>query len=330
MIRFLVRRALHAVLLIFVIITATFILIRIAPGDPLTRYYSPDIDPRAMDVVRRQLGLEDPLPIQYIKTLRSYLLGDFGMSIAEHRPVADIIRDAIPRTLQLTGFALVVQLLLGLVLGVVSAAKRDHWADRFLSVTFLVFYSTPSFYLAFIAIAIFALELQWLPSAGLVSIHLTGAPAGTAVLDRLAHMVLPVGVLALGSAAAFARYTRGSMLDVIREEYVRTARAKGLGEGKVVMRHVFKNALPQILTVVGLSIPFLLGGAVVIEKVFAWPGMGALLVDSIFARDYPVVLAVNFIAACTVILGNLLADLSYGLVDPRIKVGQETAGGSRG
>ena len=133
-------------------------------------------------------------------------------------------------------------------------------------------------------------------------------------------MILPVTVLALGSVAALARYTRGSLLDVINEEYIQTARAKGLGDGRIVLRHAFKNALPQILTVIGLSIPFLLGGAVVVEKIFAWPGMGALIVDSIYARDYPVVLAVNFVAACMVILGNLFADLSYAWADPRVKL----------
>jgi len=319
MIRFLLRRLLHAGILIFVVLTASFFIIKLSPGDPLTRYYSPGIDPGAMDLVRRQMGLEDPLPIQYVKTMRSFLTGNFGMSTSELRPVSAILSDAIPRTLLLAGTALLIQVLLGVALGMLSAARRHGVLDRALSLFFLVLYSIPSFYLAFILVAFFSLELGWLPSASMSSLD-TGDGVWAAVQDRAAHMILPVAVLALGSAAALARFTRGSLLDVIHKDYVQTARAKGVTEGRIMRRHVFKNALPEILTVVGLSVPILLGGAVVVEKVFAWPGMGSLIVDSIFARDYPVILAVNFVGACMVVLGNLLADISYYFVDPRIKL----------
>jgi peptide/nickel transport system permease protein len=222
-----------------------------------------------------------------------------------------------------------LQITLGLLLGTISVIKRYGAVDKSLSFVFLVFYSIPSFYFAFLLIAIFSLRLQWLPSANMFSIPPESGGFFAVLLDRAVHLVLPVTVLALGSAAALARYTRGSLLDVINQEFIQTARAKGLAEGSIVLRHALRNALPRILTVVGLSIPFLLGGAVVIEKVFAWPGMGALMVDSIFARDYPVVLAVNFIAACMVILGNLMADLSCAWADPRVKLawGED---GSRG
>ena len=319
MIRFLLRRLLHAGILIFVVLTASFFIIKLSPGDPLTRYYSPAIDPAAMDLVRRQLGLEDALPVQYLKTMRSFLVGNFGMSTSEYRPVSAILAEAIPRTLILTGTALLIQVLLGVALGMLSAARRHGILDRALSLFFLVLYSIPSFYLAFILVAFFSLKLGYLPSASMSSLNV-GDGTWDVVRDRAAHMVLPVAVLALGSAAALARFTRGSLLDVIRKDYVQTARAKGVAEGKIMRRHVFKNALPEILTVVGLSVPILLGGAVVVEKVFAWPGMGSLVVDSIFARDYPVILAVNFVGACMVVLGNLLADVSYYFVDPRIKM----------
>lgn len=324
MIRFFLRRVVHAVILVFVTLTATFFIIRLSPGDPLSRYYSPEIDPRVMTSVRNQLGLDQPLPVQYAKTMRSFVCGDFGTSIAEHRPVSDILRETIPRTLLLTTAALLLQVLLGLLLGFFSALKRNSGLDKLLSLIFLVFYSIPSFYLAFILIAIFSLKLGLLPSANMFSIP---PPESSGVLstiaDRVVHMVLPVAVLGFGSAAALARYTRGSLLDVIGQEFIQTARAKGVAEGTIMRRHAFKNALPQILTIIGLSIPFLLGGAVVVEKIFAWPGMGALMVDSIYARDYPVVLAVNFVAACMVILGNLLADVSYGFVDPRVKLARD-------
>jgi len=222
--------------------------------------------------------------------------------------------------LLLTVAALLLQITLGLILGMISVVKRYTAIDRSLSLLFLFFYSIPSFYFAFVLIAIFSLKLDWLPTANMFSIPPVDGGFMDVAADRIMHMILPVTVLALGSVAALARYTRGSLLDVINEEYIQTARAKGLGDGRIVLRHAFKNALPQILTVIGLSIPFLLGGAVVVEKIFAWPGMGALIVDSIYARDYPVVLAVNFVAACMVILGNLFADLSYAWADPRVKL----------
>jgi peptide/nickel transport system permease protein len=310
----------HAGILVFVTLTATFFVIKLSPGDPLSRYYSPEIDPEVMAAVRHQLGLDRPLPVQYARTLWSYLRGDFGVSISSHRPVSDILGQAIPRTLLLTASALALQVILGLVLGALSARKRHSFLDRSLSFVFLVFYSLPSFYFAFVLIAVFSLKLQWLPSANMYSIPPEAEGFFAVFVDRAVHMVLPVTVLALGSAAALARYTRGSLLDVIHQDFIRTARAKGLPEGRVFWIHAMKNALPQVVTVVGLSVPFLLGGAVVIEKIFAWPGMGALAVDSIFARDYPVVLAVNFVGACMVIFGNLLADLSHGWVDPRVRI----------
>ncbi len=322
MIRFLLRRLVHAGILVFVTLTATFFVIKLAPGDPLDRYYSPDIDPGVMADVRHQLGLDRPLPVQYARTLWSYVHGDFGVSIASQRPVSAVLGETIPRTLVLTLSALSLQIVIGLLLGALSARKRYGVLDKLFSFVFLVFYSLPSFYFAFALIAIFSLELGWLPSANMYSIPPVAAGFFAVAADRVAHMILPVTVLALGSAAALARYTRGSLLDAIHQDFIKTARAKGLPEGRIFWIHAMRNALPQVVTVIGLSIPFLLGGAVVIEKIFAWPGMGALVVDSIFARDYPVVLAANFTGACMVILGNLLADVSHGWADPRVRLGR--------
>ena len=322
MIRFLLRRLVHAGILVFVTLTATFFVIKLAPGDPLNRYYSPEINPEVMAAVRHQLGLDRPLPVQYARTLWSYVRGDFGVSISSQRPVSDILGETIPRTLVLTLSALSLQVVIGLLLGALSAKNRYSVLDKSLSFVFLVFYSLPSFYFAFALIALFSLKLQWLPSASMYSIPPVAAGFFAVMADRAAHMILPVTVLALGSAAALARYTRGSLLDAIHQDFIKTARAKGVPEGRIFWIHAMRNALPRVVTVIGLSIPFLLGGAVVIEKIFAWPGMGALVVDSIFARDYPVVLAANFIGACMVILGNLLADLSHGWADPRVRLGR--------
>lgn len=320
MARFFLRRAIHTLILVLITITATFFAVHIAPGDSLSRYYSPEVDPASMERVRVQLGLDEPGYVQYGKWLWSFVRGDFGVSLAEHRPVSAILGETIPRTLYLTVLAFLVQLAVGVGLGMFAAAKRHGIADKVLSVSALVIYALPAFYLAYLLIIIFSLRLDLLPTSGMATIDPVDATFWGLVRDRAAHLVLPVVVLGVASAAGLARYTRGSVLEVIGEDYIRTARAKGLGEGRVVWWHAFRNALPPILTVVGLSVPFLLGGAVVVEKVFAWPGMGSLLVDSIFARDYPVVLAVNFVAACLVIAGNFVADLSYMLADPRIKL----------
>lgn len=322
---FVLRRVVHSVILVLVTITATFFAVQLAPGDPLSRYYSPDIDPAAMDRVRTQLGLDAPAIVQYGRWLWSFVRGDFGVSISKHRPVGTILRETVPRTLQLTVVAFLVQLLVGLGIGMAAAWKRHRPPDRIMMVTALVIYAIPAFYLAYLLIALLSLRLDWLPTSGIQSIGLEGASHWRVFTDRLAHMVMPVLVLGVASAAGLARYTRGSVLETISDDYIRTARAKGVAEGKVIWWHAFRNALPPIMTVVGLSVPFLLGGAVVVEKVFAWPGMGALLVDSIFARDYPVVLAVNFIAACMVIGGNLIADVSYLLADPRTKLASSGA-----
>jgi peptide/nickel transport system permease protein len=319
-VRFIFRRIVHAVVLVFVTITATFFVVRLAPGDPLSRYYSPDVEPDAMNRVRVQLGLDDPVHVQFGRWLWSFVRGDFGVSLVEHRPVGEILGETIPRTLRLTVIAFLVQLIVGLGIGLAAAWKRQRAPDRLLSTAALVIYAVPTFYLAYLLITCFSLYLDWLPTSGIQSIGIEGASPWRAFVDRLAHLVLPVVVLGVASAAGLARYTRGSVLEAIGQDYIRTARAKGVPERRVVWWHALRNALPPILTVVGLSIPFLLGGAVVVEKVFAWPGMGALLVDSIYSRDYPVVLAVNFVAACMVIAGNFVADVSYMLADPRIKL----------
>jgi peptide/nickel transport system permease protein len=319
MVTYIARRMFHAALLVFITITATFFILHFAPGDPLNRYFSPGIDPQVMGAVRERLGLDQSLPVQYARWIVSFLRGDYGISIAEHRPVAELLKEAIPRTLQLTVLALAVEIVLGLLLGMLAAMRRHGLRDRVLSIAFLLLYSIPSFYLAYLLITFFSLKFTLLPTSGMTSVQAQSAGWFAAAGDRIAHLILPVFVLGFGSAAGLARYMRGSMLDAVGQEYIRTARAKGLKENRIYWLHALKNALPPVLTVVGLSFPFLLGGSVIIEKIFAWPGMGSLMVDSIFARDYPVVLAANVIGACMVIAGSMLADIACAVVDPRIR-----------
>jgi len=320
MARFILRRAIHAVVLVFIVITATYFVLQLAPGDPLSRYFSPDIDPDAMALVRHQLGLDAPAHVQFLRWLGSAVRGDFGMSLVQHRPVSDILSETIPRTLQLTVFAFIVQLLIGIATGAYAGSRRNRGVDRALSVSIVFIYAVPAFYLAYLLITVFSLRLDLLPTSGMATIGADATGGWDAFADRARHLVLPVLVLGVASAAALARFARGSMVDSLAEDHIRTARAKGVSEPRVVWTHAFRNALPPILTVIGLSVPFLLGGAVVVEKVFAWPGMGSLVVDSIFARDYPVVLATNMVAAVLVIAGNFLADVSTAVADPRTEL----------
>jgi len=320
MARFIVRRAIHAVVLVFIVIAATFFVLQLAPGDALSKYYSPEIDRDAMEHVRHQLGLDEPAHVQFLRWLGSFVRGDFGVSLVQHRPVSDILGETIPRTLQLTVLAFLVQLFMGVLAGTYAASRHGRGADRALSVMMLVLYAVPAFYLAYLLITFFSLRLDLLPTSGLATIGHESADGWEELGDRLRHLVLPVVVLGVASAAGLARFARGGMVDSLAEDHIRTARAKGVTERRVVWFHAFRNALPPLLTVIGLSVPFLLGGAVVVEKVFAWPGMGALVVDSILARDYPVVLATNVVAAVLVIAGNFLADVSYVIADPRTKL----------
>jgi len=320
MIRFLGRRILQSIVLLWIVLTITFFLLHLAPGDPALRYYHPDIGPEAIAEIRHGLGLDRPLAVQYLVWMGSFVRGDFGMSLRYLRPVRDVLGEAIPNTLVLTGAALLLHILVGMALGLLSAAKRYSPLDRANTVAALFVYSIPSFWLGLMLILLFSLKLGVLPSSHMQSIDAeTLAPVALAA-DRLRHLVLPAFVLGIASAASMARYLRGSMLDVLREDYIRTARAKGLSERSVMLKHALRNAALPLVTIVGLSLPFLFGGAVVTETIFAWPGMGRLTVDAIYARDYPVVLAANFVVACMVIAGNLLADVAYGILDPRVAV----------
>jgi peptide/nickel transport system permease protein len=318
--RFLAKRLAQAIVLLFIVLTITFFLLHLAPGDPMSRYDDPDINPETIRHIKESLGLDKPLAEQYFKWMGSFARGDFGMSLRYERPVSGLLAEAIPNTLRLTVAALALHILLGLSLGVLSAAWKHSLFDRVNTIAALFVYSIPSFWLGLMLILVFSLKLGALPSSHMQSIDTEGFRSAALFLDRARHLVLPAFVLGIASAASTARYMRGSMLDVLREDYIRTARAKGLPETRVFLKHALKNAALPIVTIIGLSLPFLFGGAVVVETIFSWPGMGRLAVDAIYARDYPVVLAINFVVAAIVILGNLLTDIAYGFLDPRIKV----------
>ncbi|MBU8920598.1 MAG: ABC transporter permease [Bacteroidales bacterium] len=322
MVAYLIRRSLQSLLLIWIVLTITFFLMHLAPGDPMARYDHPDISPETVRMMREQLGLDRPVMEQYFRWAGSFVKGDFGTSLRYNRPVGELLRIAIPNTLRLTVASLFLYMVIGIMLGMVSAARRYSVFDRLTTVISLFLYSVPSFWLALMLILFFSLKLGVLPSSHMQSLDVSGLSGLQLSADRLSHLILPAFVLGVASAAGLARYMRGSMLDVLKEDYIRTARAKGLPEGRVLMKHAFRNAAIPVVTILGLSLPFLLGGAVIVEKIFSWPGMGGLMVDAIYSRDYPVVLAINFVVAVMVILGNLLADTGYALLDPRISTGR--------
>ena len=319
MTRYVVRRVLLAIPLLWALATATFFVVRWAPGDPLAMYYDPTVDPSVMQTVRERFGLDRPVHVQYVKWLAALARGDFGVSFSHHRPVADVLAEAIPNTLALTGLSLVLILVVGVAVGVVSAVKQNTWIDHTSTLGALFVYSMPGFWLGLMLIIVFALKLGLLPASQMQSVDAEFLSAPARFADRARHLILPVFVLGIASAAAVARYTRGSLLDVIRQDYIRTARAKGLPERRVILRHALINALIPVITLLGLYFPFLLSGAVVTETIFAWPGMGRVTVGAIFARDYPVVMATNLVAGVMVVAGNLLADVLYAVVDPRIR-----------
>jgi peptide/nickel transport system permease protein len=326
MIGYLAKRVLLAVPILVGASTIIFFLMHAAPGDPTSLYLSnPNIHPRVIEQMRENLGLDQPVHVQYVKWIGSFLRGDFGYSFSQHRPISDILADAIPNTLLLSGVALVLIFAIGVVVGTIQAVRQYSWVDNLATVLAFFFYSMPSFWFGLMLMLLFAYKFQWLPASQMTSVEHEFLGGFEKLIDRGKHLILPSIALGVGGAASVARYMRSGMLEQIRQDYVRTARAKGLAERTVVFKHALRNALIPVVTLLGLYIPFLISGAVLIETIFAWPGMGRTIVSAIFQRDYPVVLASAFVIAIMVILGNLIADVLYSVVDPRVRVEEEEA-----
>ena len=323
-----VKRVLQAIPLLLGIATILFIVMHIAPGDPIEMYIQKHretyatgrpFDPKVEQLIRHKYGLDRPVPVQYVIWLRNLAHGDLGESFQYHRPVSSLIAERLPYTLQLTLLALALGAIAGISIGIASAVKQYSALDKVVTLGSLIVYSIPEFWLGVMFILLFAVTLRWFPISQTRSLDYLLYSTPGRIADRLWHLVLPVIVLTLGSAAGTARYMRSELLGVLNEEYVIAARARGLPESRVVLRHALRNALMPIVTIYGLALPFLVGGAAVVEKIFAWPGMGALAVDAVGARDYPVIMATSMMAALLVILGNLLADVMYAVVDPRVR-----------
>jgi peptide/nickel transport system permease protein len=322
---YILRRLLGAIPLLIGIATLIFFVLNLAPGDPTAFYFSPNMPPAIMEQLRQNLGLDAPVHVRYVKWLAAFAQGDFGYSFAQSRPVIDILKEVIPNTLMLCAGAIVLVFVIGIILGMLQAVKQHSLFDSSSSVIALFFYSMPSFWLALMLMLVFSLKaFQWgwpiaLPPTGITSVDYEFLSTGGKIVDRIKHLILPVGTLTLALAAGVARYTRGQMLEVVRQDYIRTARAKGLPERTVIMKHALRNSLIPVITLLGLYLPLLFSGTVFIETIFAWPGMGRTIMDAIFQRDYPLVMATSFIFAVMVVLGNLIADILYAVADPRIR-----------
>ena len=320
-----VRRLLGAIPLVLGIATIIFFVVNLAPGDPALRFLNPNMTPEVLEQIRVNMGLDQPVHIRYVRWIGALARGDLGFSFTSNRPVLDIIKELLPNTLVLSATAIGVAFLLGILLGIVQAVRQYSLLDSVASIVGLFFYSMPSFWLALMMVLVFGLfayQGQWFiqfPPSGMQSVDYAFLSPMAKVQDRLMHLALPATSLALVLAAGIARYTRGSMLEVIRQDFVRTARAKGLSEPVVIFKHALRNALIPVITLLGLYLPFLFSGTVFIESVFAWPGMGKLVVDSILERDYPVIMGGTLIFAMMVVVGNLVADVLYAVVDPRIR-----------
>jgi peptide/nickel transport system permease protein len=320
--RYILKRLLQSIPLLLGIVTATFFMMRLAPGDPLDMYLEPQrqrqINPELIELLRKRYGLDKPIHIQYLTWLKNLAKGDLGESFRHRSPVAHLIAERIPYTLQLTILALLFSTIVGMILGIISAVKQYTALDKTVTVGSLIIYSIPGFWLALMLVLIFSVNLSWLPTSQTRSLDYEFFSLGQKILDRLWHLVLPVFILGIASAAGKARYMRNRLLEVLSEEYVLAARARGLRERAVILRHALRNALIPLITILGLHLPFLLGGSVLIESIFAWPGLGSLAVGGVSGRDYPLIMATTMMAAFLVLIGNLLADVTYVLVDPRV------------
>jgi len=327
MARYILKRLLAAIPLVLGIATVIFFILNLAPGDPVARYIGPNVPPAVIQQIRANFGLDQPLHVRYLKWMGSLLTGDFGYSLGKNRPVAGLIAEILPNTLLLSGAALVLSFVAGILLGVIQAVRQYSVTDQLLSVVALFFYSMPSFWLALMLILLFSLGARswhwpfFLPASGIQSVDFSFLSTWGKVVDVLKHLALPALSLALVLSAGIARYMRGSMLEVIRQDYVRTARAKGLPEARVIFKHALRNAMGPVITLFGLYLPVLFSGTVFVEVVFGWPGMGNLIVQAIGQRDYPVVMASAFIFGIMVVVGNLVADVLYAVADPRIRYG---------
>ncbi len=310
--RYLIKRTLSVVPVLLGVSVIVFFSVRLAPGDPVRQVMGSHAGQERVEEVRHELGLDKPIVIQYGIWIRNALRGDMGTSIASHAPALKLVGERIGRTLQLTITALIITLLVSFTAGIISAVRQYKIADSLVTFGALFWLSMPVFWLGMMLMFLVAIRIPWLP--------ISGSGEGYWSWDALRHLILPALTLGLPQAGTFTRLTRTSMLEVLRQDYITTARSKGIPEWKVIVKHAFRNALIPIVTMIGLQLPWLFGGSVIVETVFAWPGMGSMLTSAVFGRDYPLIQAIAMIYTVVVIGANYISDIAYVLIDPRIEL----------
>lgn len=323
MLRLLARRLVIGIAIVMGVVTLTFFLLRLAPGDPVEQLLGPAATADQIEGQRRALGFDRPLALQYISWMGRFVQGDWGQSIASGRPVRTMLAEAWPATAILVVLSLLASYFLGILVGVIQAGTRNRALDTTLSVTTVTLFAMPGYWLGLMLVMTFTYWLGILPAFGAEGLDADYLTGWDRLQDRLAHLVLPLVTLTLIGIGGVARYVRGAMLDVRSSQFVLVAQAKGLTPGQVNLRHVLRNALIPVVTLLGLSLPALFSGAVFVEAIFAWPGVGRVLVEGVRGRDYPVVLAATSVSAILVVAGNLLADFLAGRVDPRLRTADD-------
>ena len=326
---YVIRRFLYAALTFLGITVATFALIHSVPGDPVSFFIGRagmhTVAPEILQRLREEYHLDEPLPSQYLHWARAAATFDFGTSVIDRRPVAQRIFEKLPNTFQLNAIAFLLAAGLGIPIGLWSAARSGRPAERASAVAFFLLYSLPSFWVALLLMQIFAVRFNILPLLGMTSDDYAELTAGQQIADRLRHFVLPVLTLTYAQLAIFARFSKSAVTEVIRQDFITTARAKGAGPAAVLWHHALRNALIPLITLLGLTIPYLISGSVIVETIFQWDGIGLLYYDAILSRDYPTVMGLTVVTAVVTLLAGLLADLLYAAADPRVRLGAKAS-----
>ena len=316
MFQYIFKRLLQAIPLLIGVSIIGFAMMHLAPGGPLAVYtLNPTITAQDIERIKHIFGLDQPLHIQYIKWAYGIFTGNWGFTFFGGRPVLDVILERFPATLLLMGSGMSLAILIGMLIGILGAVRRYSIFDYLATTGAMVALSFPTFWFGLMTIFLFSLKLGWLPSGGMYTLG-----GEEDILDLLRHLILPTVVLALVLVAQWSRYTRSSFLEIIHQDYIRTAKSKGLSGGRILFRHAFPNAVAPLIALAGIQLPWLFSGALVTETIFGWPGMGRLFVDALTMKEYPVLMGMIMITAIFVIIGNLLADIINALIDPRIRL----------
>jgi len=311
--RLIIKRVLQTIPMLIAVSIVSFLLIKLAPGDPVQAYITPEMGPADIERIRESMGLNDPIHIQYIRWIRNVLKGNLGYSLVNHRPVATQITERLPATIGLMLTSLIFSMIIGIIIGLFSAANQNKLFDQIVTIISYLGISLPSFWFAMILIYLLSLKLHLLPSIGM---RTTGVYS---TWDLIKHAIMPILVLSIQNIAVVARYIRSNTISELKEEYVTVQLASGASKNEILYKYVLKNAILPVITILGMSLPSLVSGAFITESIFGWPGMGQLGMTAIFSYDYPLIMAITMFSSLVLILGNLLSDILYSVVDPRIK-----------